>query len=378
MAADNRGPELAAVVIFLMAFSLVTVCLRCYTMAFVLKRFFAEDWLSVVTLVVYLFYSISALISIRWGLGQHVADVPMRDHPAALFWKYIGQVTYVLVSVLVKFIVGLLLLRICSRQRWQRITIWTLLAVVALFNMFYIFIVIFQCMPIPFYWYRYTPNPPVTGKCNHSKLATIPTYVSLFLNVLSDWILALLPISVVWNSNMDRRTKISVVGVLAIGSIASLATVARIPYAKQLLSNPDYLYNFTDLAIWSTVEIGLALSASSLATLKPLFRKLNLLVTTRNGSRVGGGTSGKGTNSHISSRGTKDAESPWHSRKRSLPFTPRNFTEINDEETELGLISNTTEKTAIRSPTEGPTVSIPLASHPPSRPARPNFDDFRF
>jgi len=62
---------------------------------------------------------------------------------------------------------------------------------------------------------------------------------------------------------------------------ASFATAARIPYAKQLLSNPDYLFNFTDLAIWSTVEISLGLSASSLATLKPLFRKFKILASTK-------------------------------------------------------------------------------------------------
>ncbi|KAH7417607.1 cation-transporting ATPase 4 [Cadophora sp. MPI-SDFR-AT-0126] len=375
MAVENRGLELAAVIIFLMVFSLVTVGLRCYTMGFVLKRFFAEDWLSVVTLAVYMFYSISALISIRWGLGQHVADVPIDQHPFALFWKYIGQCIYVLISVLVKYIAGLLLLRICSRQKWQRITIWTLLGVVTVFNMFYIFIVIFQCMPVQFYWYRYSPNPPITGKCNHSKLATIPTYVSLFLNVLSDWILALLPISVVWNSNMDRNTKISVVAVLAIGSIASLATVARIPYAKQLLSNPDYLYNFTDLAIWSTVEIGLALSASSLATLKPLFRKLNILVSTRNGSRLGIGTSGLGT----SGRGTKDGgDSAWHSRKRSTPFTPRNFTEIKDEENELGVLQRSAEKSVLDASAGDSLISVPLASHPPSQPPRHDFNNSTF
>jgi hypothetical protein len=67
-----------------------------------------------------------------------------------------------------------------------------------------------------------------------------------------------------------------------------MATVVRIPYAKQLLSDPDYLYNFTDLAIWSTVEIGLGLTASSLATLKPLFRKLKILVVTKSGSHATG------------------------------------------------------------------------------------------
>lgn len=73
---------------------------------------------------------------------------------------------------------------------------------------------------------------------------------------------------------------------------ASVATIARIPYAKQLLSNPDYLYNFTDLAIWSIVECGIAITASSLATLRPLFVKMALLAnthfTSRYASRGGG------------------------------------------------------------------------------------------
>jgi hypothetical protein len=51
MAAENRGPELAACVIILLVFATITVCLRCYTRRVLLKVFFAEDWLAVVTLV---------------------------------------------------------------------------------------------------------------------------------------------------------------------------------------------------------------------------------------------------------------------------------------------------------------------------------------
>lgn len=51
MGADNRGPELAAVVIFLATFAIFTVALRCYSMGFLLRRFFVEDYLAVVTLV---------------------------------------------------------------------------------------------------------------------------------------------------------------------------------------------------------------------------------------------------------------------------------------------------------------------------------------
>jgi hypothetical protein len=51
----------------------------------------------------------------------------------------------------------------------------------------------------------------------------------------------------------------------------STATIVRIPYIKQLAQD-DFLYSTTDVAIWSTVEPGIGLTASSLATLRPLFR----------------------------------------------------------------------------------------------------------
>lgn len=97
---------------------------------------------------------------------------------------------------------------------------------------------------------------------------------------------------------------------------ASMATIVRIPYAKQLLSDPDYLYNFTDLAIWSTVEIGLGLTASSLATLKPLFRRLKILVVTRSGSHA------TGTLPQYHSR-------PSHSRARSGSNFPREMKKLH-------------------------------------------------
>lgn len=67
-------------------------------------------------------------------------------------------------------------------------------------------------------------------------------------------------------------------------SRASIATLVRVPYAKELVGQSDYLYDFVPLATWSTIEVGTALTASSLATLKPLFRKFGAIFTTTNGA----------------------------------------------------------------------------------------------
>ncbi|CAG8958422.1 hypothetical protein HYFRA_00011099 [Hymenoscyphus fraxineus] len=432
---DSRGPELAAVVISLLVFATITVALRCYTMGVLLRRFFIEDWLAVVTLFFYIAYSTFALLSIHYGLGSRTYLVPKETHDNALLFKYLAQVAYVLVAVLVKFIVGLFILRICFQQRKQRIAIWTMLGIVAVYNVVYIFLVIFQCRPIHFYWLRYDLDAGVKGRCHRTQLtcprkllATIPTYISFVMNVVVDWTLAFLPVSFVWHSKMHRKTKISVIGVLAIGSMftilsmiltfkysASLATCARIPYAKQLISNPDYLYNFTDLAIWSTVEIGLGLSASSLATLKPLFRKFKLLpakLTSRNTSRppagyddmgshadgtpfaskshsraMSFGCSGSRSRSRSRSKSRSRSQSRNHSKGRMEPLQPRAFAELKNNETwdsyetQIGLqtlveagppaeiidpMGITTTTTTVRSSSQQRKMSISIAVPEPT------------
>jgi hypothetical protein len=69
---------------------------------------------------------------------------------------------------------------------------------------------------------------------------------------------------------------------------ASIASIVRIPYAYGILDNPDHLYTFQPIAAWSTVEIGVALTASSLATLTPLFRKIKIFGSTGQTNVVGG------------------------------------------------------------------------------------------
>jgi hypothetical protein len=55
------------------------------------------------------------------------------------------------------------------------------------------------------------------------------------------------------------------------GSSGSTASIVRFPYLYQLAETEDFLWSNTDVAIWSIVEVGMGVTASSLATLRPLF-----------------------------------------------------------------------------------------------------------
>lgn len=86
---------------------------------------------------------------------------------------------------------------------------------------------------------------------------------------------------------------------------ASAAVVVRSVYLPRF-RNPDFLFATLDIAIWSTVEQGLAISAGSLATLRPLLRvvgwKLGLAGRSSGQGRSNYGELEGSQSRHLSSR----------------------------------------------------------------------------
>ncbi|KAI1777869.1 hypothetical protein F4818DRAFT_439192 [Hypoxylon cercidicola] len=269
MAPDDRGPQLAAVTLSFLGLAALTVALRCYVRLCLLKVFQVEDWLAIASMACFIGYAVDVMLCIEYGAGKHLAAVPVEQIPLALKHRWIGELTYVVTSMFTKFAVGLFLLRICSRA-WQRSVIWTTLLVCLIYHVFYVFMTAFQCQPASYYWLKY--NPGTVGKCWSDELVMGCTYAAAAINATTDWILGLLPIALVQNLELSKRTKVLVSCTLALGSIASTATIVRIPYIWQLTQPGDFLYEFTDLTIWSTIEIGLGIVASAVATLRPLVR----------------------------------------------------------------------------------------------------------
>ncbi|EHK21657.1 uncharacterized protein TRIVIDRAFT_53006 [Trichoderma virens Gv29-8] len=321
----SRGPEALAVVITLYIISFIAIGLRFFTHGFILKHFFPEDYISLVALILYTAYTICAALSIKYGIGSHVVDVPPDDRPKAIFYRWIVTFIYVILSLLTKWIVGTFLLRICPRKRWRQITIWTILAVITVFDLIFLVFAIRTCQPISLQWTRYNPIPSTVGSCNPTTFATITTYIAAFINVIADWILPALPATLVWKAQIPQREKISIIVLLALGSIASIATIVRIPFARGYLDNPDYLYTTVDLGIWGTVEIGVALATSSFATLKPLLKKMRLFSNLSSSERLDSGPVERNNNTAAgrkititnrvdSSSGPQEARESWRDR----------------------------------------------------------------
>lgn len=120
-----------------------------------------------------------------------------------------------------KVAIGIFLLRIAVSRVHQTI-IWVVIIVTEVYSTFFFFLFVLQCRPSSFFWTQhYLMNDPRrgSGNCVDPKLTVDCFYAYSAISCVGDWVLGILPIFIVWNLQMNTRTKISVACILAVGAM---------------------------------------------------------------------------------------------------------------------------------------------------------------
>lgn len=169
--------------------------------------------------------------------------------------------------VILKISLGIFYLRIVV-SRWQRITVYTAVAIATIYGTYYFFAVLFACgLPANF----------LTNAFRHNCVGTPEGRFAInltagIINAFSDFALAILPISLIRKACMPVPAKISAGMVLLLGCVGSAVSVVRLAYIRGLTYNADWFEVGVNITLWSIIEAGLCITAASLATLRPLCR----------------------------------------------------------------------------------------------------------
>ncbi|GJC90371.1 satratoxin biosynthesis SC1 cluster protein 4 [Colletotrichum liriopes] len=263
---ENRGPQLVAVGITLVTTAFLATVLRCYVRLCLVKNFGVDDWCMLGAIIFFILFVSCALTGVHYGTGRHRVDLSDEDWESAMMYWWYCYLWYCLAMIASKISIGYFLLRITVRK----IDIWIIYTVMMLTvctGVVFFFVTLLQCLPVSYFWNKSTQE----GHCVPMDVIIALTFLYSAFSVICDFTFAILPIVLIWKLKMDRKTKFALVPVMAMACIASAAVVVRMPFVKDF-KNPDFLYATVDIAIWSTTEQGLAITAGSLATLRPLFR----------------------------------------------------------------------------------------------------------
>jgi hypothetical protein len=112
-----------------------------------------------------------------------------------------------------KISIGIFLLRITIHQPQCRI-IYVVLVLTVITGVMFLFIMIFQCTPISFYW-----NKSQTGSCLNRDVIVALAYVYSLVSAVCDFTFGLMPVWLVWGLNMRRSEKLVLTPILGIGCV---------------------------------------------------------------------------------------------------------------------------------------------------------------
>lgn len=112
----------------------------------------------------------------------------------------------------IKLSIGIFLLRIAVLKRYKWI-LYISMGVIAAWSTGIFLFDIFQCSPIELQWDFTITN----GSCVSLDAIVNGSYAISVLNVLSDWLYALLPIPMIWSVKMTVQAKITVAFILGLG-----------------------------------------------------------------------------------------------------------------------------------------------------------------
>ncbi|KAL3422320.1 integral membrane protein [Phlyctema vagabunda] len=259
--------------VLMLTLSLVSLLLRCWVKRVMLHNVSHDDWLLVLSFVLFCVLCTLSIISAGYGFGKH-SDV-LEKHNLFIIYRlwFFEEIVYLTATITLKLSIAILLLRLAV-ERAHRIIIYSTSIFYTVTGIAFIFGVIFQCWPIRSFWTDNDERSGVDGTCVSAYVLGILAYSNATISLVSDLIFVAVPISFVWSLNLERRTKFSVSIVLCLGFMASAVNMARYNYIDNLASPGDNSYDYAVISLVSILEIGLGIIAASLATCRPLIRIL--------------------------------------------------------------------------------------------------------
>ncbi|KAK5790353.1 hypothetical protein VI817_007640 [Penicillium citrinum] len=272
---DHQNHAIIAVAATFMTIAFITVVLRCYVRLRLVKAFGWDDGSMVVAMAWYIMFSASMIGAGLHGNGRHWYNVEPEERVIAMKYWWLCEIGFCFASIFCKISICIFLMRICIK----RVHLWTLyfvMVLTVLAGLVFMFLMLLQCKPLSYFWDRLAWHPVRNiegqGSCINMEIIVAMTYVYSAFAAICDFTVGLLPVFVVHQLQMKQQTKIAVIGILSMACIASSAVIVRIPFVSTFLDLDDFLFSTVQIAYWSNLEIGLGITAGSLATLRPLLR----------------------------------------------------------------------------------------------------------
>ncbi|KAH8723017.1 hypothetical protein GQ44DRAFT_741359 [Phaeosphaeriaceae sp. PMI808] len=266
-----------------------------------------DDWTILATTVL----STGAILVNRYGtiesgLGRDLWTLRPDQITMMLKSFYIMASLYFAELTALKLSLLFFYIKIFPTRGIQRL-LWGTVIFTLLWGLIFVGLAIFQCRPISYFWDKW--DGLHQGTClDINAITTSNAGISI---VLDFWSLGL-PLWGLWGLNMHWKKKISVLLMFCVGTLVTVVSIIRIRAVVNFAQTRNVSWEFYDVSIWSTIEIGVGIICTCLPTLRLLFVKIFPVL---------GGSSARSTKQYHSYKSDNELDSvskPDRSRRSAI------------------------------------------------------------
>ncbi|KAI0014722.1 hypothetical protein F4780DRAFT_172824 [Xylariomycetidae sp. FL0641] len=240
---------------------------RCYVRLFIKRVWIFEDVLVCIAYGGTVAYCGILKATMSHNGGKHGWDITLAQFHQASYWFNVAAIEYGVIIGVTKISVLWLYRRVFSPARWGffDVAIIGLIVIMAGFYGSISIAKIFECTPREKIW-----NTQLPGRCIEIKWIL---NISGGFNMVTDYIMLLLPAHAVRNLQIEKRKKLLVVLAFTFGLCAPIFATVGFVVRLQHSSSKDTSWNQPDILLWGAAELTSGLLCVCFPELAVLFRK---------------------------------------------------------------------------------------------------------
>ncbi|GAB7359887.1 hypothetical protein MBLNU230_g7415t1 [Neophaeotheca triangularis] len=248
------------------ALALIAVVLRLYVRARMTRSIGADDYVMIAAMIMGIEVFVAFCAQGQHGLGRHTVTISPSDFKPFQQWQYFNSIFIMIGVFLVKISIALFLLRFAVKKSWKRF-LWACIVFIVCYCVACAFTLIFNCVPISAVW---NFDQRATARCFSDDTFSALGLLNSVINIVTDFIFALLPIPIIVKLQTNLRTKVVLGFILSLGLVACAAAIVKAYKQATFFDHPDPFWGY-EFFVWNSLELYLGIIAASLPALKPLF-----------------------------------------------------------------------------------------------------------
>ncbi|KHN95876.1 uncharacterized protein MAM_06238 [Metarhizium album ARSEF 1941] len=269
---ESKDRETVVGILAVAVLTILVVCGRVVSRAWIVRRFGYDDGLAVVSLALLIAFVVLSIELINLGSGRHFAyiqyvlPVPIVMRTQVL--DFAAHIIYTAALLLCRMSGLAFFHRICGLHSGFLIAIRAVFGVIMVGFLPQLLLLIFHCQPVTGLWpYGWEPGWERYTCLQWGLVYSVNSTVSL----LCDLLLFGIPIAMLKMLEMPKKRKMQLAGILLPGISVVAISIARLVLVIKGQWETDMSWSYNPMLGVETSEIGATLIALSVPGIKPIF-----------------------------------------------------------------------------------------------------------